>query len=138
MAACSKSTPSLTASHAALSVLGLSVANVITIPLERGQWNAVAIPVTVTSTGAWRLSISDPNAGPNTGHMTGAEAALVDGLAASVDGGPEVRLDQRGPVVISSGVGNAVVRIELRQVVSPFDPPGGYTIRLVFQAISGF
>jgi hypothetical protein len=112
----------------------------VTIPLQRDALNTVTVPIAISSTIAWTLNVSDPKV-DNRGWMTAVgpqDAALRDPLQVAVPPDRGLRLDDPDGADIFTGAGNVITLVELGQRVGPFDPPGEYTIDLVFQVVSGF
>jgi hypothetical protein len=110
------------------------------IPLRRDALNTVTVPVSIWSTIAWTLNVFDPKL-ENRGSMTAAgspAAALRSCLQVAVPPDRGLRLDDASGANVFAGAGNAVTQVELGQRVGPYDPPGEYTINLVFRVISGF
>jgi hypothetical protein len=120
--------------------LGVVAPEHITIPLERSALNTVSVPVAISGTASWTLSVSDLKR-ENRGRMTAVgqpAVALKSYLQVAVPPNRGLRLDAEAGAVIYSGSGDFVAQVVIGQRIGPYDPPGTYSIVLVFRVISGF
>lgn len=108
------------------------------MPLVRGTTNDILVPVTIAGEGRWSLRVLDADFANDGGHMVGPVKGLAAVMQASVQGGSQVSLDQPQGGVLLDGAGATTVTVELHQLVQAVDPPGSYSIALVFEIIPGF
>jgi hypothetical protein len=120
--------------------LGVAAPEHITIPLARNALNTVTVPIAISGTTSWTLSVSDLKH-ENRGRMTAVgqpAVALRSHLQVAVPPNRGLRLDTESDTVIYSGSGDFVAQVTIGQRIGPYDPPGTYSIVLVFRVISGF
>jgi hypothetical protein len=145
---CSSSTGNTT-THVTSSLdagfLALEVAPNYPIPLIRQVNNSVDVPVKIFSDGIWTLNVSDSmpagKLASDRGHMTQDTpyARLANPMTAQHEAEALRTLDQPfANTNVTSGAGTATPVITLRQLVTPADPAGTFSIPLTFTATSGF
>jgi hypothetical protein len=107
------------------------------IPLERETTNTMDVPVEIDSNTLWQLGVRDPKP-TNTGYMTTNDVpprVLTNSMR--VAAGANL-VDLRTGGMLANGAGDSLVNAELRQLVVPQDPPGNYSIDVLFEAVAGF
>ena len=122
------------------SFLSLTVPASASIPLEWDVINRAALIVQIDTNRSWSLDVTDPNTGPDRGHMRSGTSHL--GAPMTVDAySRTISLETGG--TLSSGrstrsSGFSVVFVDLQQSIADSDEPGSYGISLVFHAMTTF